>query len=235
MVSSTSSTACCFLPPAEADLLRGAAEAKEVVRHEVRYARTIGMISSEPPPRSLSSPMPLRSPSGIEAAFRAGDDGALKLAYHAHGGLVYGLCRRMLSAEQADEVTQDVFLNAWRSRAQFDPSRGTLPAWLVGITKRRIIDQLRSEGRHANRRADVGDLPDRPSDTAVDQVADRLLVAAALRGLPERARETLDLAYRQDLTHQQIAERTGRALGTVKSDIRRSLQAMRQQVRVSDG
>ncbi len=198
------------------------------------------MTSSEPPPRPLSNQtrpnqMPLRSSAGIEAAFCAGEEGALKLAYDAHGGLVYGLCRRMLTAEQADEVTQDVFLNAWRSRAQFDPSRGALSAWLVGITKRRIIDHLRSEGRHANRRADVGELVDRSSDVAVEQVADRLLVAAALRELPERTRETIDLAYLHDLTHQQIAERTGRALGTVKSDIRRGLQAIRQQVRVSDG
>ncbi|MDA3039174.1 MAG: sigma-70 family RNA polymerase sigma factor [Actinomycetota bacterium] len=193
------------------------------------------MISSDPPPRPLAARTPLRFSSGIEAAFCAGDDGALKLAHDAHGCLVYGLCRRMLTAEQADEVTQDVFLSAWRARAQFDPSRGTLSAWLVGITKRRIVDHLRSEGRHANRRAEVGELPDRPGEAVVEQLADRLLVAAALRELPERARETLHLAYQQDLTHQQIAERTGRALGTVKSDIRRGLQAIRQHVRVSDG
>lgn len=156
---------------------------------------------------------------------------ALREAYDAHGSLVYSICRRSLGAEAAKEVTQDVFVSAWRAREQFDPSRGSVPAWLVGITKRRVIDHLRGERRHADRRAD--ELPEWSSDGAeppVDRLADRLLVADALDALPDRAREVIELAYIHDLTHSEIAERTGLPLGTIKSDIRRGLSKIRERL-----
>ena len=70
-------------------------------------------------------------------------------------GAQCAMCRRALGPDAANDVTQEVFVSAWKGRAQFDPARGNLAQWLVGITKRRIIDHLRSEGRHANRRADA--------------------------------------------------------------------------------
>jgi RNA polymerase sigma factor (sigma-70 family) len=177
----------------------------------------------------------------IDAAFAAGHEQALKLAYDAHGGVVFGLCRRVLSNHQAEEVTQDVFVSAWRKRDQFDPARGSLAAWLVGITKRRIIDHLRSERRHSDRRADLATdvgqsgatsgtelvAANHPSNHDVEQVADKMLVAHALNSLTERPRQVIELAYLHDLTHQEIAERTGIPLGTVKSDIRRGLESIR--------
>jgi RNA polymerase sigma-70 factor, ECF subfamily len=168
------------------------------------------------------------------SAFAAGET-ALRDAYDAHGALVYSICRRSLGAEAAKEVTQDVFVSAWRARDQFDPTRGSLPAWLVGITKRRVIDHLRGERRHADRRAD--ELPEWSSDGAeppVDRLADRLLVADALGALPERAREVIELAYIHDLTHNEIAERTGLPLGTIKSDIRRGLSKIRERLEPSN-
>ena len=179
-------------------------------------------------------------PMTLDSAFAAGHDHALRLAYEAHGGVVHALARRVLPQHQAEEVTQDVFVSAWRKRDQFDPSRGSLVAWLVGITKRRIIDHLRSERRHSDRRADLA--PDvNPSGQSgtprgaepvtephdVEHVADRMLVAEALRSLTDRPRQVIELAYIHDLTHQEIAERTGIPLGTVKSDIRRGLETIR--------
>lgn len=179
-------------------------------------------------------------PPTIDAAFAAGHETALKLAYDAHGGVVFGLCRRVLPSHQAEEVTQDVFVSAWRKRDQFDPSRGSLAAWLVGITKRRIIDHLRSERRHSDRRADlatdVGPSAGTPGTELVaptqdvEQVADKMLVAHALNSLTERPRQVIELAYIHDLTHQEISERTGIPLGTVKSDIRRGLESIRGQL-----
>lgn len=176
-------------------------------------------------------------PPTIDAAFAAGHEQALKLAYDAHGGVVFGLCRRVLPSHQAEEVTQDVFVSAWRKRDQFDPSRGSLAGWLVGITKRRIIDHLRSERRHSDRRTDLATdvapstgIPGTELVAAADdveQVADKMLVAHALNSLTERPRQVIELAYIHDLTHQEIAERTGIPLGTVKSDIRRGLESIR--------
>jgi RNA polymerase sigma factor (sigma-70 family) len=178
-------------------------------------------------------------PQTLEDAFAAGHDHALKQAYDTLGGIVFGLCRRALPTHQAEEVTQDVFVSAWRKRDQFDPERGSLAAWLVGITKRRIIDHIRSERRHSDRRADlasdVGPTPaGTPSGTdlvveptELDAIADQMVVADALRTLTDRPRQVIELAYIHGLTHQEIAERTGIPLGTVKSDIRRGLETIR--------
>lgn len=176
----------------------------------------------------------LRIVDDVEAAFAAGGDHALRLAYDAHGRLVYTFCARALDPERAHDVTQEVFLSAWRARHRFDPERGTLAAWLIGIAKNRIIDNVRSENRHRDRRADVDDErlaadldTDTDTDTA-DALADRMLVAEALRALPERSRRVVALAFLEDLTHPQIAERTQLPLGTVKSDIRRGLARIRR-------
>ena len=76
----------------------------------------------------------------LEQRFVAGDEAALKEIYAQHGSLVYSLSKRALGPAEANDVTQDVFLNAWRARHRFDPERGNIAAWLVGITKNRIID-----------------------------------------------------------------------------------------------
>ena len=167
-------------------------------------------------------------------AFASGN-ADLRAIYDVHGPLVYAICRKALGDDDAGEVTQDVFVSAWRGRDQFDPARGTLAAWLVGITKHRIIDHVRRERRHTDRRADIAEEPSTAttrSDTEadVDRVADRMTIAHALDSLPARPREMIGLAYVEGLTHQEIAERTGIPLGTIKSDIRRGLLALREHI-----
>jgi RNA polymerase sigma-70 factor (ECF subfamily) len=161
-------------------------------------------------------------------AFSAGE-AELRAVYDAHGSLIFGICRRTLGEEAAREVTQDVFVSAWRAREQFDPTRGTLAGWLVGITKRRVIDHVRRERRHSDRRADEDDRGGASSsEPELDRIADRMVVARALGSLGERPRQVITLAYVDGLTHQEIAERTGLPLGTIKSDIRRGLVTLRQ-------
>lgn len=165
----------------------------------------------------------------VEVAFASGDDHALRLAYDAHGRMIYGFCARSLGPERAKDVTQDVFVSAWKARHRYDPAKGRLGAWLMAITRNRIIDNVRSEKRHSDRRADE-DSVELHSDAEVDATGDKMLVADALLALPERAREVITLAYFHDLTHPQIAERTNIPLGTVKSDIRRGLARIRHQL-----
>jgi RNA polymerase sigma-70 factor (ECF subfamily) len=173
----------------------------------------------------------------LGVAFSRGE-AELADVYRAHGSLVYAICRKALGEHGASEVTQDVFVAAWRKRTQFDPGRGSLGAWLAGITKRKVIDHVRRERRHSDRRADTTPdaLPDGlavpPSD--LERVADRLQVAHALSTLPDRQRNMIGLAYVEGLTHTEIAERTGLPLGTIKSDIRRGLLALRDRTRSSD-
>ncbi len=156
----------------------------------------------------------------------------LREVYDAHSSLVYSLCRRALGAEAAKDATQEVFVSAWRKREQFDPTKGALGAWLVGITKRRIIDQLRSEGRHADRRADEVEDDRSPSkEASTDRVVDRMFAAHLLSRLPDRTKEVIELVYVHDLTHQEVAQRTGLPIGTVKSDVRRGIKKIRDDMR----
>lgn len=165
----------------------------------------------------------------LEQAFAKGAGDALAAAYARHGRMVYSFARRTVGPDVAEEVTQDVFVAAWGSRDRYDPGRGSLGGWLVGIARHKVTDALRSQQRAAARleRAAAQPAPVAGSGT-VDALAERLLVADGLAALRPEAREVVELAFYSDLTHEQIADRTGRPLGTVKSQIRRSLAALRR-------
>jgi RNA polymerase sigma-70 factor (ECF subfamily) len=165
----------------------------------------------------------------LEAAFAAGEPDALKRAYDAHGRLVYTLCRRSLGTDAAHDVTQEVFAAGWFARLQFDPSRGSLGAWLVGIAKNKIIDHLRAQSRRPQL-ADGREPSTAPAiePAEVERLADRLLLADAMAQLPDRAKKMIELAFFEELTHPEIAARCDVPLGTVKSDIRRGLTRLRR-------
>jgi RNA polymerase sigma factor (sigma-70 family) len=163
-----------------------------------------------------------------ERAWLAGDPTALRLAYDACGPAVFSYCRRALGdGEQAADCTQETFVSAWRSRDRFDPAKGSLVAWLVGIARYRALDAHRARAR---RPVPIEAVPNDVSGARPesDALVDRVLMAHALAELPASAREVVELAFYSDLTHEQIAERTGRPLGTVKSQIKRSLAALRR-------
>jgi RNA polymerase sigma factor (sigma-70 family) len=166
----------------------------------------------------------------VEASFVAGDPDALRRAYDTHGRLVYTLCRRSLGADVARDVTQEVFAAGWFARRQYDPSRGSLGGWLVGIARNKIVDHLRAQSRRPSiTEAPPGGLPAVALTVAeVDALADRLLLADALAQLPERPKRLIELAFFEQLTHPEIAERCELPIGTVKSDIRRGLARMRR-------
>lgn len=174
----------------------------------------------------------------LEAAFRRGDDDALRRAYEEHGSTVYSLCLRRLDRETAGETTQEVFLAAWRSHERFDPAKGSLIAWLVAIAKNKIIDALRKRGRRPDavpmEDPSIMAAPDVDDHDDVDRLAERMLLAEAMENLSDRARNVMELAFFEDLTNQQIAERTDIPLGTVKSDIRRSLERLRRHMEYED-
>jgi RNA polymerase sigma factor (sigma-70 family) len=170
------------------------------------------------------SPMASVTPT-LDRLFVLGDDSALRSAYEAHGSLIYTFCKRTVGPETAHDVTQEVFLAAWRARERFDPERGTLAGWLIGIAKNKVLDSLRRRQLHL-----IGD-DDLPayavSPDRVDATGDRMVLAAALNELSPRARRVVELAYINDMTHEQIAQHTSLPLGTVKSDIRRGLDRLR--------
>ena len=177
--------------------------------------------------RGVNAPH-LRVVDDVEQHFSRGDENSLKAAYDAHGSLIYTYCRRTLGPDAASDVTQEVFLAAWRACDRFDTQRGSLAGWLMGIAKNKVIDHLRAGGRRISTvgGADVTQVSVGAEEAGA--LADRLLVSDAVASLPERSREVVELAFFEDLTHAQIAERTQLPLGTIKSDIRRGLARMRR-------
>lgn len=162
-----------------------------------------------------------------ERAWLAGHESALRVAYDQYGKLIYTYCVRSLNdRDAANDCTQETFVSAWRSRERFDPSKGSLASWLMGIARYRVMDAYRANARTPTPAAEVEPaVAVAADDTSV--VADRLLVAHALDQLPGRARQVVELAFYSDLSQSEIAERLDLPLGTVKSDMRRALQRLR--------
>ena len=136
----------------------------------------------------------------------------------------------------AEDVTQQTFVSAWTGRAGYRPDAGPLPAWLVGVCRHKIADTwARRDRQRREAEAAVVGGPGRraPVTAGVDTaVADRLLVLDELDLLGQPQRGIIELAFFEDLTHAQIADRTGIPLGTVKSHIRRTLERLRTRLEV---
>ncbi len=161
---------------------------------------------------------------------KQGDPQGLRDFLERFQGPVFGVCLRWLGHRQdAEDVTQQVFVSAWRGRERYNPDAGTLAGWLIGITRHTIADRWAAAQRDQRVLRAVGSVtvPEPRSPQAVDEVADRVLVADELNRLGQPARRIIELAFFDDLTHAQIADRLDLPLGTVKSHIRRSLERMR--------
>jgi RNA polymerase sigma factor (sigma-70 family) len=159
-----------------------------------------------------------------------GDERCLDEAYRRWGRFVYSLAVRALGdAREAEDVTQQVFTAAWLGRANFRPDRGSLPAWLTGITRRKVADALSARTRRTELAAELGAAAVHAGEVCEgpEQILDRIVVTQELARLPRPQRDVLRLTFFADLTQVQIADRTGMPLGTVKSHARRGLRRMR--------
>ena len=166
----------------------------------------------------------------LAARFRDGDERALREAYDRYGRAVLHLATSTLAnRSDAEDVTQATFVAAWLGRDTFDPTKGSLIGWLLGIGRRKVIDRLRASARETRVVETVRQLPE-PAQTGPDPdtVVDRLVVADELALLPDDQRRMLELAFFDDLTHQQISAVTGVPLGTVKSHIRRGMANLKR-------
>ncbi|MBB5111999.1 sigma-70 family RNA polymerase sigma factor [Micromonospora echinospora] len=166
----------------------------------------------------------------LATRFRDGDEAALREAYDRYGRAVLHLATTTLvNRSDAEDVTQATFVAAWLGRETFDPAKGSLVGWLLGIGRRKVVDRIRAAARETRVVETVKQLPE-PVSTGPDPdtVVDRLVVADELARLPDEQRRMLELAFYDDLTHQQIAAVTGVPLGTVKSHIRRGMQSLKR-------
>jgi RNA polymerase sigma-70 factor (ECF subfamily) len=168
-----------------------------------------------------------RVDSGTFHAFQRGDHAAVRTIVRAYSGMVTAVAHQVLhNGSLAEEAAQQTFVQAWRGAATLDPERGIAP-WLCTIARRVAIDIARREHRRAAVPLDDIERSDRslvtlpPSETASWEMAQ---VRLAIDALPPDERDVVRLQHLDGLTHQEIADRLGIALGTVKS---RSFRAHR--------
>lgn len=169
------------------------------------------------------------------AAIAEGDSSALEALYDRYSSVVYRMALRMLkNRELAEEVVQEVFWRVWRRSASFDVERGRVAQWLFGIAHNLCIDELR---RMRARPTQIYEDVDHP---VIQQLADehidvpeaawafeqQRVIRDALEHLPEAQRQAVELAYFGGLSHQEIANKLNRPLGTIKTRVRLGLQKL---------
>jgi len=185
-------------------------------------------------------------------AVAAGSSDALAVLYDRYVDTIFAVARRLTSDRgAAEEVVQETFLTLWNRAETFDPAMGSVGGWLRTIARNRTVDRLRAAARRptlvpypasvSSGEPDVASL-DRiatpgsvvggsaASPTPEEGLASaeiRRAVLAALAEMPAVERDVIVLAYGDELTQTEIAERLGWPLGTVKTRTRRALSRLR--------
>ncbi len=168
------------------------------------------------------------------AAIQQSDDGALAELYDRYGRLAFGLAYRILGERgTAEDVVQEAYLAVWRRSTSFKADRGSARAWLMSIVHNAAIDRRRGRFKREQEAVPLDDLAFKLENEAEDPFAlvsdqiDAEKVRAALVTLPGEQRQAIELAYFGGLTQQEISDRTGTPLGTVKSRMRLGLHRLR--------
>jgi RNA polymerase sigma-70 factor (ECF subfamily) len=198
-----------------------------------------------------------RDDAALMRAVAGGSHEALAALYDRHGDAVFAAASRLTSDRgMAEEVVQETFLALWNRAETFDPELGSLAAWLHTIARNRTVDRLRAAGRRpgltplssvvggsggadepdadaldrvmASGMLVAGSVPERSPEMSAALSELRAALQAALAEMPDDERTVIVLAYGEDLTQSEIAERLGWPLGTVKTRTRRGLARLRE-------
>ncbi len=161
-----------------------------------------------------------------------GDQAAFARLYDATSSRAYGLAVRVVrDPAQAEEVTQEAFLEIWRSSGRFDPARGSAMSWLLTIVHRKAVDRVRSAEASTRRDLTYHQQNQPVAHDATAEAAHASLEAHRVRGalgtLTEVQREALELAYFGGYTHTEVATMLDLPVGTAKTRIRDGLIRLR--------
>jgi RNA polymerase sigma-70 factor (ECF subfamily) len=191
--------------------------------------------------------------AALVRAVASGSEDALAALYDRHADGIHAVALRLTGDRQvAEEVVQETFLALWNRAELFDPGVASLGTWLRAIARHRAVDRLRAAGRRpalvslpdggedghqagsaAIERLDPdlvvhgGAVRDASPEAAAEAADARAAMATAIAGMPEQERTVILLAYREELSQTEIAERLGWPLGTVKTRTRRALARLR--------
>lgn len=161
------------------------------------------------------------------------DEGALEEVIAAYGGVVFGIARRVIAdAAMAEEVAQDAFLALWRRPGAFDPDRGSLQSFLVGIARNKAIDLVRrEESRRRTKEALIAEAEALPAVAAAPPASEgfgeRQEMSEALQKLSPLQREAIVLVYFGGRTYREVAEELEIPEGTAKTRLRDGLIRLR--------
>jgi RNA polymerase sigma-70 factor, ECF subfamily len=169
------------------------------------------------------------------ARVAGGESDAIKEVMDRFGGLVWSLARRACyNPADAEDATQEIFLDLWKSADRYDESKGSETLFVAMIARRRLIDRIRRQGREP-RMEDI-DEPgfELASSTAeeAETYTEAALAAEAVATLKPAQQRVLELGLLHGLSHSEIAEATGMPLGTVKTQMRRGLIRVRELMQV---
>jgi RNA polymerase sigma-70 factor, ECF subfamily len=161
-------------------------------------------------------------------ALQSGDHKALDEIYDRHGLMVYRLALKILrNSNDAEDLTQEVFVTFWQGANKYEPQRGALSTFLAVVARSRALNKLRQNKSRQNLVEQYGQnvspsVPATGLDTAyLESLADRM--GAALAQIPAEQRQTLELAYYGGLSQSTIANQLDIPLGTVKTRSRQGL------------
>lgn len=189
----------------------------------------------------IQTPSEASELQALIARMAQGETLAMAELYDATVSRVYSLVRRFASDEaSAQDVTQEVYLQAWQQAKRFDSTRGVAMAWLLNIARSRALDAWRkASASPVLVNSDVADLlagrltdARQPVDflEATDQ---QTALHTAMQQLPAITRQMLSLAFFQDMSHAEISAHLHMPLGTVKSTLRRALLSLREHLQAS--
>jgi RNA polymerase sigma-70 factor (ECF subfamily) len=187
----------------------------------------------------------------LASRIASGDDSAFMTIYDRYGDMLFGTAMRFFrDRDTAADVVQETMLAVWRRSEQFDPSHGSLGAWMMGIARNRSIDRLRAEARRprivrptteSGSDADVADPVawagralvaaehDEPA-TEADRRWVRALLTTTMAEMRPEDRDVLVLAYDHGMSQSEVAAHLGVPIGTVKSRTRRALAGLRDRL-----
>ena len=182
-------------------------------------------------PKNVSK-IEVAADQALIARIATGDQDAFAALYDRLATQAYSLALYVVKdGRAAEDVVQEAFVNIWRMAGSYTTARGTVSAWAMTVVRNRAVDHL----RRLNARPQIAsDLENVVVATAHDEVwtlvtqsLDAETIRKAMRSLPPEQRETIEMGFFQGLSHQEIADRKGLPLGTVKSRMRNGLKKMR--------
>jgi len=169
---------------------------------------------------------------GLLLLVAQGDEDAFGRFYDQVAGALYGIVLSVVrDPAQAQEVSQEVFLEVWRTAARFDPAAGSARAWVMTMARRRAVDRVRSAQASVDRDAAAGlraGVPDYDVVTeAVEVRLEQQQVRRCLGTLTELQRQAVTLAFYRGYTYREVGDLLSVPLGTIKTRLRDGLIRLR--------